>query len=56
MEAGPKKVSFGDYEVKPKKNKANLACSIKDPAFDADAEVSFYFMKNGKQDSLISGM
>merc|ERR1739848_266304 len=54
MGAGPKKVSFGEYEVKPKKNKANLECSIKDAAFDADAEVSFFWVDKGKQGDLIS--
>merc|ERR1712176_128491 len=54
VDAGPKKVSFGEYEVKPKKNKANLECSIKDAAFDADAEVKFYWMDKGKQGDLIS--
>ena len=55
VDAGPKKISFGVYEVKPKKNKANLVCEIKDPAFDADADVKFYWMDKGKQGALISG-
>lgn len=54
VEAGPEKVSFGEYEVKPKRKKANLVCGIKDPAFDANADVKFYWMKNGKQGDLIS--